>query len=176
MLAFVFLIVAVGSRFLPHPLAFTPIGAALLFFGATRPRKEFWIPVLLLGASDFYLTVFHYGVAYSPDHFLTLAWYAAICLLGSGLRENRHPLRILGAALTVSISFFLVSNFAVWAVWNMYPRTLAGLVQCYSAAVPFFRFQPYADGLFTAAIFGLAAFSQGSALRTRSAATSSPSR
>lgn len=175
MLAFLFLFVAVAFRFLPHPLAFTPIGGALLFFGATRPRQEIWIPVLLLGASDFYLTVFHYGSAFTPDHFVTLAWYAGICLLGSLLHENRHPVRILGAALTASISFFVVSNFAVWAVWNMYPKTLAGLVQCYSAAVPFFRFQPYADLLFTAAFFGLAAISQGSALRTGSAPTSSHS-
>ncbi len=171
MLAFLFVIIAVASRFLPHPLAFTPIGAALLFFGATRPRKEIWIPVALLGLSDFYLTVFHYGSAFTPDHFVTLAWYAGVCLWGGWLRENRRPLHIVGAALAASISFFVVSNFAVWAVWNMYPKTLAGLVQCFSAAVPFFRYQPYADVLFAATFFGLAAISQGSALRTRQTAS-----
>jgi len=32
MLAYIFVIFAVAMRILPHPLGFTPVGAALLFF------------------------------------------------------------------------------------------------------------------------------------------------
>ncbi len=157
MLAYLFLVFAIGFRFVPHPFSFTPVGAALLFFGAKRPRREIWAPVLLLGMSDYYLTVFHYGYAYTADHLVTLAWYAVAGLLGGLLARDSRWFRLLGAALTVSISFFVASNFAVWAFGTMYPKTWAGLEQCYVMAVPFFRAQPAADLIFTAAFFGIAA-------------------
>ena len=61
------------------------------------------------------------------------------------------------AALTSSVSFFALSNFAVWASWNMYPKTVAGLMTCYTAALPFFRRGFEGDMLFTAVMFGLPA-------------------
>jgi hypothetical protein len=60
-----------------------------------------------------------------------------------------------GAALASSISFFVVSNLAVWACWNMYPKTWAGLMTCYAAGLPFFRRGVAGDMLFTAVMFGL---------------------
>jgi len=56
MLAYLFVILAVVVRFMPHPLAFTPVGASLLFFGARGPRRQLWVPVALLAASDVVLT------------------------------------------------------------------------------------------------------------------------
>jgi hypothetical protein len=154
MLAFLFVIFAVAFRFLPHPYTFTPVAAALLFFGARGPRRLFWVPVALLIASDLILTPFVYSYPLSPDHFVTWAWYGAIVLLGSALRNNAKPLRLLGASLTASVSFFLLSNFAVWAVWKMYPKTLSGLAAAYDAGIPFFRHEVAGDLLFTAAMFG----------------------
>src|SRR5512144_1265634 len=131
MLAYVFVILAVAVRFLPHPFSFTPVGAALLFFGARGPRKHAFVPVLLLAASDVYLTRVHYGYPLTADHFATWAWYAAIIAMGFLLRRNSSPARIAGASLATAVSFFLVSNFAVWAGWNMYAHTFGGLVACY---------------------------------------------
>jgi len=155
MLAYVFVLLAVAVRFLPHPLAFTPVMAALLYFGARGSRRQMWVPIALLAASDVVLTRFVYAYPLTWDHFVTWAWYAAILWLGTGLRENSKPLRVAGAALAGSISFFVVSNFAVWAAWSMYPKTAAGLVTCYAAALPFFRRALEGDLLFTAAMFGL---------------------
>jgi hypothetical protein len=115
------------------------------------------VPFALLAASDVILTKFVYSYQFSWDHFVTWAWYAAILWLGSQLRENSNWLRIAGAALASSISFFVVSNFAVWACWNMYPKTLSGLMTCYAAGLPFFRRGIAGDMLFTAAMFGLPA-------------------
>jgi hypothetical protein len=64
--------------------------------------------------------------------------------------------RILGAALAGSVSFFLLSNFAVWAVWHdMYPMTFAGLMTCYDAGLPFFRRALEGDLIFTSAMFAI---------------------
>ena len=81
-----------------------------------------------------------------------------VILLGSSLLA-RHvsPLRVAAGSLAASIAFFVVSNLAVWAVWHMYPKTLAGLMTAYVAAIPFFRNQVLADLVFSAALFGIGA-------------------
>jgi hypothetical protein len=155
MLAYVFVLLAVAVRFVPHPLAFTPVTAALLYFGARGPRRQMWVPIALLAASDVVLTKLIYAYPFSWDHFVTWAWYAAILWLGTGLRENSKPLRVAGAALAGSVSFFVVSNFAVWAAWSMYPKTVAGLMTSYAAGLPFFRRALEGDLLFTGVMFGL---------------------
>jgi hypothetical protein len=39
----------------------------------------------------------------------------------------------------------------------MYPKTIAGLMTCYAAAIPFFRRGVAGDLLFTAVMFGIPA-------------------
>jgi hypothetical protein len=152
MLAYIFVIIAVAIRFLPHPMSFTPVGAALLFFGARGPRNRMWIPLALLAASDIVLTTMVYRYVFAWDHFVTWAWYAGMLLLGTQLRKG-GPVKIMSAALVGSVSFFLLSNFAVWAAWKMYPMNMTGLLACYDAGLPFFRRGLEGDLLFTAAMF-----------------------
>ena len=154
MLAILFVVFAVAFRFLPHPMMFTPVAASLLFFGARGSKRQMWLPLVLLAASDVVLTKVSYAYPFSWDHFVTWAWYAAILFLGTTLRDRQRPLPIVGAALASSVSFFLLSNFAVWAVWTqMYPRTVNGLLGSYAAGLPFFRSEIVGDLLFTAAMF-----------------------
>ena len=153
MLAYIFILFAVAVRFMPHPMAFTPVGAALLYFGARGLRNRMWVPLALLAASDIVLTTMVYRYPFSWDHFVTWAWYGFMLWLGTGLKRS-GPVRIMGTALAGSISFFVISNFAVWAAWNMYPRTFAGLMTCYEAGVPFFERAVVGDLLFTAVMFG----------------------
>ena len=47
--------------------------------------------------------------------------------------------RAAAATLLGPTSFFLISNYAVWAGGGLYPHTLAGLQACYVAAIPFYR-------------------------------------
>src|SRR5579863_642654 len=141
MLAYLFVIfaAAVHIRFIALPFSFTPVIAALLYFGARMPRRQMWIPVAMLAASDVYLTRVTYGYPITADHFVTWAFYAAMILLGGAMIKGFSALRIGATTLIGSVSFFLVSNFAVWMVWQMYPKTLGGLMTCYVAALPFFR-------------------------------------
>jgi len=153
MLAYLFVLLAIAVRFLPHPLAFTPVAASLLFFGARGSRRQLWIPLALLAASDVILTKFVYAYPFSWDHYITWVWYAGILLLGTRLGQNSKPLRIAGAAVASSVSFFLLSNFAVWACWNMYPKNMGGLMTSYVVGLPYFRRELVGDLLFTAAMF-----------------------
>jgi len=153
MLAYLFVVLAVAARFIPHAWSFTPVTASLLFFGARGPRRSFWFPLALLAASDVFLTKVVYAYPFTWDHFVTWAWYTAVLLLGTRLRDNSKPFWITASALASSVSFYLVSNFAVWAAFNMYPKTLAGLMTSYTMALPFFQRNLAGDLIFTAVMF-----------------------
>jgi hypothetical protein len=69
------------------------------------------------------------------------------------LRAKTTFVRVAAGALLGPTSFFLLSNYAVWAGGGgMYPKTLSGLVTCYAAALPFYR----NDLISTALVAGLA--------------------
>src|SRR5580698_10628125 len=168
MLPYLFVLLAIAVRFLPfagplnilpHAWHFTPVAASLLFFGARGSRRQMWIPLVLLAATDVVLTKFIYSYTFSWDHLITWAWYAAILWLGTNLREKSGPVRVVAAALASSVSFFLISNFAVWAAWpQMYPRSMNGLMMSYAAGLPFFRNTVESDLFFSIAMFGTPVF------------------
>jgi hypothetical protein len=119
MLAYLFVLFAVVVRLvLPGFklwLNFTPVGASLLFFGASQPRKRMWIPLAIMAGGDVALNLFVYHYPMRPEVFVSWVWYAAMLLLGSLLRNNAAPLRVLGASLAAAFSFFFLSNLAAWA-------------------------------------------------------------
>ncbi len=164
MLPYLFVLLAVAIRFLPfagsmnilpHAWHFTPVAASLLFFGARGSRRQMWVPLVLLAATDVVLTKVIYSYPFSWDHLVTWAWYATILWLGTNLREKAGTVRVVGAALASSVSFFLISNFAVWAAWPaMYPRSFSGLTMSYVAGLPFFRGTVESDLFFSIAMFG----------------------
>jgi hypothetical protein len=153
MLAYLFLAFGIAMRFLPHPFHFTPVGAALLFFGAKRPARELWVPIVLLIASDIALNVFVYRWEVDWLTFTTSIYYLLAVLIGSLLKDKETVARIAGASLAGSLVFFAVSNFTTWLGTNMYARTWDGLVACFVAAIPFFRNTVIGDLLFTGAMF-----------------------
>jgi hypothetical protein len=61
----------------------------------------------------------------------------------------------MGSAAATSVSFYLLSNFAVWSAYDMYPKTLSGLMTCYAMAIPFFRGTLVGDLVFTAVLFAV---------------------
>lgn len=161
MTAFFVLILAALSRLVPHALHgtglnFTAVGAGLLFFGSRRPRWQAIAAVAVLGGMDFYLTRFVYGYPFEvKSYLLTWAWYAAVCLLASGLLRKVTVLRVAAGVLASATSFFLLSNFAVWIGSGMYGHSAAGLGACYVAALPFYANDLVSTGLLSAALFGL---------------------
>ena len=72
--------------------------------------------------------------------------WSAFAVIGLGallLRKlnNKPKMQILssiGFAAASSFLFFIVTNFGVWAQ-GWYPATVAGLIDCYTMALPFYR-------------------------------------
>jgi hypothetical protein len=150
------ILVATFLRLAPLPANFSPIGGIALFAGALFVNKKWFavlVPLIALALSDVIL-------GYQFDAFVYFS-YVLIALLGRGLIDREEKPQVAPVALSslaASAIFFLVSNFGVWAQGLLYPRTGAGLVACYFAAVPFFWNTLVSDLVFTSALFGAWAF------------------
>ena len=86
--------------------------------------------------------------------YAALAWPS---LLGGVIRRQGW-LAIFGGSLAASLVFFFSTNLAHWALSQQYPHTLAGLGACYVAALPFYRWMPVGDLVWTATLFAGLAF------------------
>ncbi len=156
MLAYILIVAVILARLVFRPLAFAPVAPALLFFGAYVPRRWMWVPLALLAATDIYLTRSTYAYPFTADVLVTWAWYAAVIWAGGAVLKGKvGALRVGATTVAASVAFFVVSNFAVWAVWNMYPKTLSGLAACDVAALPFFQNQFASDVIFAAVMFAI---------------------
>ncbi len=167
MSAYLVLLLAILSRILPHAfhatsVNFTAVGGGLLFFGSRRSRWQALLAVIAMAMTDYYLTVYAYGFPFHLRGYLvTWAWYGAVCLIGYGLlSKQRSALRVGGAVLATSTSFFLLSNFMVWAGGGLYPHSAAGLGACYLAAVPFYANDVMSTAVTAGALFGLPALAR----------------
>lgn len=144
-LMFAFIVITLLSRWLPHPPNMTAVGALALLSGALWGRR-LWaplVPLAVLFVSDLILG-FH----------STFVWvYAAfvlVALMGMAVKpQNGWGRSVMGAGLS-SLIFFAISNFGVWMTGGLYPKTGAGLVECYVMALPFLQNQFAGDLIFTA--------------------------
>lgn len=137
-----------------RPWNLSAIGALGLFAAA---RLGFWPAVgftaLALGLKDLGIYL-HYGWEPAPFTWLCFAGY--VVLGWAFLRRTESPLKIGAATLTASLIFFLASNFLSWLGQALpYGYSFAGLMDCYKAALPFYRGTLAGDLLFSGGLFAL---------------------
>jgi len=149
-MVFVLIVLAAASRLLPHPPNFAPVAAIGLYAGAyTNRRAALLVPFAALLLSDLVIGFYH-----PVSMFWNYLAFASCLALGAGwLSRGRGLVRVAGAVLASSVVFFALSNFGMWAS-GYYPRTWAGLVECYTAALPFFRNTLASDVFYSAVLFG----------------------
>ncbi len=143
------IILGVLSRLAPHPANITAVGALAVFSGSKYGAgKALGITVATMLLSD----------AVLGFHAVMWATYGSIALsvlLATMLLRKQSVLRIAGVTFTSSILFYLVTNFAVWYMpGSMYPGTLAGLMDSYIMALPFFRNSLLGDFSYVTIFFG----------------------
>ena len=78
--------------------------------------------------------------------------FACPVLFGS-LVKRQGWVAVIGGSLASSLIFFVTTNFATWALTQLYPHTLAGLTTCYIAALPFYRWMPVGDVVWSIGLF-----------------------
>lgn len=142
-------LVAFISRLIWHVPNFSPLASITIFTSYFASNKKYlWLPLLALLASDLIIGFYHWAVM--------LAVYSATALnilIGWQLKKNKTSLNIISAALLSSLSFFLITNLAVWAAGEWYSKNLNGLALCFNLAVPFFRSTLASNILYSTLIF-----------------------
>jgi uncharacterized protein DUF6580 len=149
------IVLAAVLRIVPHPWNLTPVGAMALFSGAMFRNR--WMAFLLPLASLFAGDVF---VGFHKLMLVVYASFAVSVTIGRWLAEKRSIARIGEAVFLGALQFFVVTNFAVWAVGGFYPKTAAGLMNCFVAGVPFFWNTLAGDTLYACVLFGGFAFAE----------------
>ncbi len=163
------IVVATCFRFLFIP-NFSPIAGMTLFGAAYFSRKYLAIivPFLALWISSIVLDNVFYAHWYDGFQWFSqpfvFAGFGAILVLGFLLLKKVSFARVIGASLSASVVFFLISNFGVWLGSPTYPPTFSGLIACYAAGVPFlsnpgaehyfFLNSLFGDLFFTGLLFG----------------------
>ena len=168
-----FLLIAIGvaGRWGQPEWCFTPTAAAAIFAGVYFNRLAIaaMVPIAILAISDLMLP------AYDSIPVL-LATYAIMTLpvcFGRLQRQElprwKASLRWALFAILPATLFYIVSNFAVWAFQSNYEKSLAGLAQCYWAAVPFYRWMLAGDLFYLAVLLACWVIAGAVSFRTRPA-------
>ena len=140
--------IAVLSRLTNHHWNFTAVGAAAFAFALlfSNDKKMFFIPLLSLFVSDLFLGLHDTMLFVYGGYMLALVPFILIA-------ANSSKLQKVLTVLSGSLIFFVVSNFGVWAVGQLYPQTVAGLIETYVMGLPFYRNQFLSDIMLTPALF-----------------------
>lgn len=148
-IAALLVVLAAALRILHHPWNFTPIGAMAIFSGSLFRNRwaAFLLPLAALFAGDLF-------VGFHKLMFAVYASFALSVAIGRWLAESRTVVRIGGAVFLGAAQFYVLTNFAMWAIGGFYPKTSAGLAACYLAGLPYFANTLAGDGFFAAILFG----------------------
>jgi hypothetical protein len=132
-----------------------PLAAMALIGGMYLGRRiALWVPLAVLVLTDLILNVqMGYPAFYWPRAF-DYGAFLLVGLLGLWVRNRKLGAKV-GAAIATPFLFFLISNFAVWlfglSLANApYAKTFSGLVECYTAGLPFLRGTVIGDWAFMA--------------------------
>lgn len=149
MLPVLLVFLGVAMRLLPHPANFAPITAIALFGGMYLPRKyAFILPIAAVFLSDLWLG-FDFGSMWAVYGSFLLSG-----LIGLYIRKHKSVSTVVLGSVTASVAFFLITNFAVWIGTSMYSKDIAGFINCYVAAIPFYRNTLMGDLFFTGLFVG----------------------
>lgn len=140
------IIAAALMRLLPHAPNVSPVGAVALFSGANvLGPSAFILPLLAMFISDIFLG-FHSTMIFVYGSFILAV------ILGRTLKKYGFAQLVITALLS-SLLFFIITNFGVWLTGTMYTKNFSGLLECYIAALPFFRNTLVGDFFYSIILF-----------------------
>jgi hypothetical protein len=146
MLTLAIVVLGFLGRVLIHIPNFSPVIALALFGGAMLNRKTAVIlPVALLAATDIILGL-HNTMPFTWGSIIIIA------VLGRLLSEHKNVKNIALFSVVSAVIFFIITNLGCWI--TMYPLNLAGLQQCFIAALPFFNSTLVSTLIYSAVLFG----------------------
>ncbi|MDR3667501.1 MAG: hypothetical protein P4L35_11720 [Ignavibacteriaceae bacterium] len=147
--AVVLILAAAFTRLIPHYPNFTAVGAIALFGGTYLPNKKlaFIVPFAAMILTDLI-------IGFHPTMWAVYLSFGLIVMIGMQISKNKKITNIIIGALSASVLFFVITNFAQWITDPFYAKTGAGLAFCYTMAIPFFSATVLGDMFYVAVLFG----------------------
>jgi hypothetical protein len=151
------LLLAALARVIPHTANVTPFFAVAMAAGAWLGRDQLKLTSALAIGSMFISDLvlgFHWTMPFVYGG-LSLGILVGAMSNPKLLKTENRVLRFVKSvafAAAGSTGFFVVSNLGVWAVGEIYPMTVDGLVACFVMAIPFFMKSLVSD-LFFGSLF-----------------------
>lgn len=147
---YLLLLLAITSRFLPHPANFTAVGAIALFSGLYLSKKEAYIlPLATMVLSDIFIGFYKPAIMAS----VYLGFIITI-FIGQTIKNKISLFKVFTSVIIASFSFFIITNAAVWLFGTMYPHDIYGLMTSYYMALPFWKNQIIGDLFYTGILVG----------------------
>jgi hypothetical protein len=149
-----------------RPMGFAPQIAMALFAGSVSKDKRFafLFPILSLFISDLlYQFLYVQGLTtikgFYSGQVVNYLVIASVTVIGFFINKNKVGQIFIGS-LAGAIYFFLASNFTVWVGGGLditnqpYPKSITGLLLCYTEALPFFKWSLLSTLVFNGIFFG----------------------
>ena len=165
-LPILFIVVFAVSR-IPNPSlpGFTAAYALAFCAGVYfRGALSWWLPLVVMMATDVGLSVFYYHVnPLRPELLLNYAIYAGLIAMGKGFGKNAPFWKLVFGGILGAAIFYLLTNTLSWLTDPGYSKTIAGWIQALFTGLPgwpssweFFRNTLLSGGIFTALFAGAA--------------------
>ena len=141
---------AAFTRLIPHYPNFTAIGAVALFGGAYFNKKwlAFIVPLAALFLTDLI-------IGFYSQMWVVYLSFLLIVVIGMSLQGTKKPGKVILASISASVSFFIITNFAMWYGSSLYPQNFTGIIESYTAAIPFFSYTLLGDLFYVGIMFGV---------------------
>jgi hypothetical protein len=143
-------------------ISFAPHIAMAIFGGAIikDPKWAFAVPVFSIFLSDLLFHVLYLnGISSTPGFYegqiTNYILFALLTFVGFAVKRITVA-SVFIASLIAPTLYFLSSNFFVWMAGAGFgrPRTFAGLMACYTDALPFYSGSLVATIIFSGVLFG----------------------
>ncbi len=121
------------ARLIPHPPNFTPIIAVAILSGYFF--KNIYISFLTLIISMLIADIF---LGFHNNIFFVYISLLIISYTFFKIGEKINYKNLIFYSFFGSLVFFIISNFGVWLLGEMYEKNLTGIIECYILAIPFF--------------------------------------
>ena len=141
----IFLLLAT-SRFLPHPPNFTSLITLSFYIPAILGVK--FIPMVVL---SFLITDLFLGF----HNTLFFTWGSVVLIGYLSTYLNYNSFKRLSGATIGALLFFIITNFGVWILGDLYDQNIDGFLLCYTLALPFFLNSLVSTIAFSVVIEGL---------------------
>ena len=121
------------ARLVPHPPNFTPIIAVAIM-------SSYFFRNILLSCTVIIISMVlaDIFIGFYKNIFFVYLSLLLIIYIFSHINRKIKLKNLFIFGLLGSIIFFILSNFGVWILSEMYEKNLNGLINCYLLAVPFF--------------------------------------